>query len=284
MIQELHLFTLILETQGDLSLVLFDIKIIYCSIIPVLVNVTIRIESIESIEEVKMSFSAKFKMILSWTDGRIVWNDLTKDKFLNIPNQTVVSRLWVPNIVFVNTKDIFVSPLDKKARVVVDRRGDFSLSPIHDMEEVAYYKGSENPIQYGRDFFLEFQCQFYLKDYPFDSQICTILMKMTKKDAKFIKLVPKHLKYFGPLGLAEFFITHLAMTSAANNTEGFDIKVSIKMKRRIILHLQTTYLPSLCILIIAQVILNLVNLKKNLSFFTSVQSILRGSTSKQLYR
>ena len=67
-----------------------------------------------------------------------------------------------------------------------------------------------------------------------------------------MRFIPKYLEYTGPLGPAEFFITTIEMVATEEGEEG-DVKVQIFLKRRISKHMQSTYLPSLCILIIAQV-------------------------------
>ena len=56
------------------------------------VNVSIHIESLENIEEFKMSFSAKFNLVAEWFDHRLTWNDLNVDKYLNIPNQEIIDK------------------------------------------------------------------------------------------------------------------------------------------------------------------------------------------------
>ena len=227
----------------------------YYRIIPVPVNISIIVNSIEHIEVVKMDFSAKFKLVLEWYDEKITWNDLNDDKFLNIPSPDVIEKLWVPVIIFVNTEKKTETRIDEKSRIVVEKKGRYTLSPMEDMEEIAYYKGSENPLRYWRDFYLRFNCLFELQSYPFDSQLCTILMKMPSKEEQFMQFIPKHLEYSGPIGLAEFFITRIDMVSVTENEDtDANVKVRIFLKRRIAKHIQSTYLPSLCILIIAQVI------------------------------
>ena len=199
-----------------------------------------------------MSFSARFKLTLQWFDDKITWNDLNNDKFLNIPSQDVMDKLWVPVIIFVNTENKYETQMDRKSRIVVEKRGNYTLSPIEDMEEIAYYKGSENPLQYWRDFYLRFNCQFELQNYPFDDQVCTILLKIPSKEHQFMKFIPQKLAYSGPLGLVEFFITSFEMIAGTEHDE-YNVQVRILLKRRVAKHLQLTYLPSLCILIIAQV-------------------------------
>ena len=101
-------------------------------------------------------------------------------------------------------------------------------------------------------FLSQVKCHFELHYYPFDSQVCTILLKKPSKVDKFVDLIPNHLNYSGPLDMAEFVIIDYDIFAMANSYD-FDIKVQITMKRRISQHLLSTYLPSLCILIIAQV-------------------------------
>jgi len=211
------------------------------------------IESLKSIKEVQMSFSANFKLILQWFDPKITWNDLNYNKFLNVPASNILERLWIPVIIFRNTEKKVESPLDQKTRIIVEKKGTYALSSLEDVKESAYYKGSENPLHYERDFSLKFDCQFDLKNYPFDCQVCSICMKKTGKEADFMKLHPKELNYLGPLGLAEYFITKLDMLEDAESSD-CDVKVRIFLKRRISQHLQSTYLPSFCLLVIAQVV------------------------------
>ena len=215
-------------------------------------NISINIETLENIEELKRSFSAKFNLVAEWFDGRLTWNDLNDDDFLNIPDEDMIDNLWVPKIIFENTENKFISPLDEKAIILVKKQGNYTLASVHEMEEIAYYKGSENSLQYSRDFYLRFECQFELQKYPFDSQICSILLTKPSKVEKFMKLHPNQLNYSGPLQMAEFVITKFEMHSAPDCNR-CDIQVKITLKRRVAQHLLSTYLPSLCILIIAQV-------------------------------
>ena len=140
----------------------------------------------------------------------------------------------------------------RKPDLLLRKKEKNTLAPITETEEIAYYKGSENSLQYSRDFYHRFKCQFKLQNYPFDRQVCTILLKKPSKEDKFVRFVPKHIDYTGPLGMAEFVITHYDMIGEEDQNYA-DIQVRIFLKRRISQHLLSTYLPSLCILIIAQV-------------------------------
>ena len=199
-----------------------------------------------------MSFSAKFDLAVEWFDSRLIWNNLNDDKFLNIPSKDVTNKLWVPVIIFENTETQYETPLDKKSRIIAEKKGNYTLSTMHEMEEIAYYSGSENNLKYSRNFYLRFKCQFELKNYPFDSQLCTFKIKKPSKEDKFVTFHPNLIVYSGPRGLAEFYITKVDMIAEAE-WEEHDIEVRIFMKRRVAKHILSTYLPSICIQVIAQV-------------------------------
>ena len=210
-----------------------------------------------------MSFSSKFNLVAEWFDKRLTWNDLNDDKFLNIPSQDVLDKLWYPSVIFTNTPNNYQTMMDSKSRLLVKKEGNFTLSSVHEVEETAYYKGSENTIEYSRDFFQEFKCNFELQDYPFDTQICTFLLKRPNKVEKFVKFVPDKLEYYGPLKMAEFAVINWTMVTSEEGNKEFDIQVKIILKRRVTQHLLSTYLPSLCILTVAQV--NIQRVKLHLS-------------------
>ena len=47
-------------------------------------KLSLSLESVENIEEVKMSFSAKFNLQLQWFDKRLDWMNLKNEKHLNL--------------------------------------------------------------------------------------------------------------------------------------------------------------------------------------------------------
>ena len=42
--------------------------------------------------------------------------------------------------------------------------------------------------------------------YPFDTQLCTMLLEMEGNSGEFVKLVPESLAYLGPKDLTQYFI------------------------------------------------------------------------------
>ena len=215
--------------------------------------VSVALRSVENIEEVKMSFSAKFKLDIEWFEKRLDWENLNEDAYINVPKKDVMHQLWIPSVIFQNTQENHGSSVDEKSMIFVKKLTNGKLSDISEIEEIAYYKGSQNSIFYSREFYHSFQCLFELHDYPFDTQKCKILLKKQNKEDSFVEFVAKNLKYIGPPEMAEFTILKLNMRKPSKEEE-VDIEVEIILKRRIAQHLLSTYLPSACILCIAQVL------------------------------
>ena len=154
------------------------------------VNISIDVTEITSLEEIKMTFSVKFRLKLLWFDSRIRWFDLSENKYFNILKESETKRIFVPLINFANTNSHDRIQVDDKATVVVERRGNYTTSSKHILKPLAYYNGDENPIYYQRKYHLKFNCEFHLAFYPFDTQHCYMILTKPKKLRKFVNLIP----------------------------------------------------------------------------------------------
>ena len=211
------------------------------------VNISITITDIESIEEVKSRFTAAFTLTAEWIDPRLTWKDLNTDDFLNFLSKDQKTLIWFPKIIFGNSENNLEVPNDSKAKLLVKKKGDLTMSNEDNLKEIAFFDGAENPIFYSRELNLKFKCDFKLALFPFDTQTCSISLKAGNKVRNFIKLVGSvHFK--GPKELATFDVIEWNL-----ETDHVDAKVTIFLKRQISQHLFGIYLPSLFIMAIAQV-------------------------------
>ena len=58
-----------------------------------------------------------------------------------------------------------------KTRVTVAREGSFTRSKIEEVDEAEIFEGAENTLTLNQTYTHEFQCQYKLQRYPFDSQV-----------------------------------------------------------------------------------------------------------------
>ena len=79
--------------------------------------------------------------------------------------------VWVATVIFSNTPNNDFSLLDSKSSLTVEKKGNITMSTMNQLEEIAYYEGSENPITYSRKYTRDFSCNFHLQTFPFDTQV-----------------------------------------------------------------------------------------------------------------
>ena len=158
--------------------------------------------------------------------------------------------IWTPKIVFLNTQNEETTKADNSSMIIIDKTSSFDLEE-KDLHETAYFPAAENPLTYSKIFSLDFKCSFELRRYPFDTQTCQIEMAAIFMELKFVKLIPSKLRYIGPVEMLTYSVVDYHI-GEANEPSG-SLRVTLQLKRMVSRHLLSTYLPSLCILIIAQV-------------------------------
>jgi len=85
-------------------------------------------------------------------------------------------KLWIPNLVFDNSPfDAYIKN-DALSSLIVHREGPTSLVLNSDLQENEESSGNQNSLEYARNFELELGCDFELQKYPFDTQICSIVV------------------------------------------------------------------------------------------------------------
>ena len=61
--------------------------------------------------------------------------------------------------------------VDEKSMLTVEKRENYSLSKLSQLNEIPFYDGKENPVRYTRQYHYDFSCGFQLHYYPFDTQV-----------------------------------------------------------------------------------------------------------------
>ena len=82
------------------------------------VNLTVHIIDILTVSELDALFGLKFSLSLSWYDRRLGFATLKKGD-PNIIGEDEQKHIWIPEVVFDNTKDLDSTVNDYKASLVV---------------------------------------------------------------------------------------------------------------------------------------------------------------------
>jgi hypothetical protein len=140
------------------------------SIEPIDVNISVVLIDIENIDEEKNEFKVKYMVSLEWYENRVTFHNLKTSMKMNVLTEDDVERLWIPKIIFENTKtssnDEAVGTL-----IAVTREGQFKRSEYDILDEIEIFTGKENKLTKNQTRNDVFSCKFDLRNYPFDTQV-----------------------------------------------------------------------------------------------------------------
>ena len=99
-----------------------------------------------------------------------------KDKTsLNTLRDKDIEKLWLPLVIYDNTDQKESSRLGEswewKTLVSVVKEGDFTRAGLDMVDEAEIFEGGANRVRMTQTYTLEFQCNYKLQRYPFDSQV-----------------------------------------------------------------------------------------------------------------
>ena len=99
-------------------------------IIPVNVDITIRLMKVMDIKEVEATIDLQFEIILEWVDDRLTYSNLKKKSSLNALTDEDISNVWLPLIIYENTDQIETTRLgvdwEWSTSVTITRTGNFT--------------------------------------------------------------------------------------------------------------------------------------------------------------
>ena len=171
------------------------------------VNISSNVIDILKINEVEQSFELKMFLILTWYDDRLVYHNLKENRIANSPSFEVTGKLWIPKIIFDNTRNNDVMALDDLAKITISKQGKSTLSDETNVDEIEIFKGSENKIYFEKGFTKTVKCIYQLQLYPFDKQECTVNLQVAEYESNLIELSPNSIKMKSETLLTQFLIT-----------------------------------------------------------------------------
>ena len=225
-------------------------------IIPAKVDVTFAFLGVVGIRESENQIDIKFRLQTEWTDYRVKFNNLKKLTEHNKLPLSEVQKIWIPNLIYKNTKnnDNTLDSLES-ASVTVKKEGNMTRSGQDETDEVEYFKGAENPIKMYQSFTKTFECVYHLKAFPFDTQTCSIDLKVGDLDS--IELVPGKIVLEGDRELTQYFIVSdpasptIEYKMKENGDNHKEVMMKIIFKRRMTPEAMSTFFPSMLLVSIS---------------------------------
>ena len=210
-------------------------------------EVDLNIERIENINELDYSFTCRVIVTIKWIDGRLSYNNLFNG-YTTIGKEEF-EQIWKPSLILKNSLEH--ASITKNDAVIIQilKQNEGILKSKKELREGMTYDGKTNDIVLTAVFDTDFGCSYQLHDYPFDSQVCTIDVSSPSDISNDIVLVPGIITYSGLSNtLPQFKFNIGAITSNENGTL---IQGTIQLKRIPFYHILCTYLPTVCILLMA---------------------------------
>ena len=160
-------------------------------------------------------------------------------------------KIWIPRILFSNTKSDLTSTNDEAtfAKVVRNPLITGSLIGADVNEDIMVYKGKDNEIKVNRVYDVDLICTYAMEYYPFDIQTCTVDMVIHGNTAKFVNLLPGFINYTGRADFSQYFVMGVKIYSA-DISDKSGVKVSIQLGRKLLGTILTVYVPTVLLNII----------------------------------
>ena len=214
------------------------------------VQLSINVNEIISISEVEQVINIQFQLEMAWFDSRLQYYNLKENQKMNSLSNAELDGIWVPQILFRNTKHQIISEKDRKSFALVAKKGNGTMSGHTINENIEIYEGSENPLKFVRVYAIDFRCDFDMRWYPFDIQTCTMDLQLNGILGDFVDIFSGDFNYLGPKELTQYIIKDSKMMQ--ERVAGvIGVKVSISLGRLLLGSILTTYIPTIILIIIS---------------------------------
>ena len=145
------------------------------SSVPAQVGISITLMKVVEIEERDHSIHLQFEINMQWRENRVRYQNLKEKTSLNALTLPDISMLWLPLVIYDNTDQKQSTRLGENwewvTGVSVIKEGDFTRSGLQEVDETEIFQGNENTLMMTQTYTREFQCQYKLQKYPFDTQV-----------------------------------------------------------------------------------------------------------------
>ena len=186
---------------------------------------------------------------MKWLDERLQWQNLKENENLNVLSGEEKNLLWFPDINFANNDNVKSMVRDEKATIFVQRNGS-GIFTEPELSNAEVYEGRDNPITYRRSYSVNLSCDFKLQTYPFDTQQCTIQLRVPSKQGEWVSVRAENFSYMGKVELQQFSVGKIFLRNMKINKEDNAVFV-MTFHRKISYHMFSTYLPTTTIFIIS---------------------------------
>uniref|UniRef100_A0A914XP29 Uncharacterized protein n=1 Tax=Plectus sambesii TaxID=2011161 RepID=A0A914XP29_9BILA len=200
---------------------------------PILVRVGVNIQSIDEIDERNRELRLNLFLRIAWIDERLKF-DAEEDTMYVAMSHYYADKIWKPDIYFPNGRS--------------GRIHDLTI----DNTNLRLYASGQIMVVYR--YSLAFSCDMDFRQFPFDTQVCSVILESIKYPVNFVKLswmfserdMEPELIKLSKYHMVNFHMTEKCHTDYPIGTFSC-LRLQYTFKREIFYHLVETFLPSVII-------------------------------------
>ena len=217
------------------------------------INISVTIDDIIKINENEGFFHTKYTIIRQWFNPQLTYKNLKADPNLNVLSAEDMNQMWKPWMTLENMRNKDDNEkTDRRDRmlIVTNQEFRFEKSNRNHLHNTELFNGSENAIHLERQLSTNWICNYKMKWYPFDSEICTMQFRHFEDN---IELIPIYVNYTGPYELTQHFIKEISICSL-HLPKGSGVIVEVIMGRPLFGALLTVFLPTGILVILSHMV------------------------------
>ena len=217
----------------------------------VIINITVDIENILEIDELKEKFVVKFTFKRDWYDNRLIFFNLKEDaRNLNHINPEEWDELWYPSVDINNIQNKMkfkATSIQDIKKIIPNSNFNFEVGEMKYEKNYRIFQGSENILTLSKEWSVEFICQYNTAKYPFDTQIC----KMEFVEGfSMMNLNPTKLNFNQKISLSSYFVQGVKMCQTVVSDKQA-IVVAVTLGRPLVSNVLTVFIPTTILMAIS---------------------------------
>ncbi|XP_042864353.1 uncharacterized protein LOC122248401 [Penaeus japonicus] len=197
------------------------------------------------IDDINLAFNMEIEVALLWTDNNVRYKNIKKQEGWNKLSSFEVEKVWTPDVEFLNVNNGELLRL--KSGVFVRRLGEADPPLFTDVKMDTMYQAQAGQLVQRQQYYGSFNCHFGLFNYPFDTQSCSILIKLASADTQVVVLRNGSVFYSGLRNLPKYSIQNIAFHLGTRSDYAV-MEVTFDLERRWSLLVLTIFMPTFLLL------------------------------------
>jgi hypothetical protein len=218
------------------------------------VALSVQLRAILQLDELAEIMYVKYVLLTRWTDPGLDFHNLKRNANQNVLSEDERTRIWVPKVIFENTKATETTLLDMNSiiRILPNANFSYTKTELSHQQNIHIFLGANTQVEMSRSYETEFLCLYNMAWYPFDSQTCSLDYMLDVTANTFVELESGSLNYSGPVELTQYYVRQTVMRPYTSGDQR-GVRVLVVLGRRLLSNVLTVYVPTVLLNVMGHV-------------------------------